>query len=112
MKGTPMTKEQVAQIMHLYGKGMSGRKIAAEVGLSHAAVHKTISSNSLHITSKASIARAQKKSVGKSAKPKATVETRHTVTLYAPPPDAPICNATATGFYTGTELSYRQPIRA
>lgn len=112
MKGTPTTKEQITQIMHLYGKGMSGRKIAAEVGLSHAAVHKTISSNSLHITSRSSAAKDAKKSAPKTAKPTIKVETVHTFTPFTPPPDAPICNATASGIYRGTELSYRQPARA
>lgn len=112
MKGTPTTKEQITQIMHLYGKGMSGRKIAAEVGLSHAAVHKTISSNSLHITSRSSVVKKVNKSVSKSAKPVIKVSTKHTFTPFTPPQDAPICNATASGIYLGTELSYRQPARA
>lgn len=112
MKGTPTTQEQVTQIMHLYGKGMSGRKIAVEMGLPHSTVHTTISRNSLHITSRASVAKEVKKAVPKTAKPVVKVETVRSFTPFTIPDGAPICNATASGIYRGTELSYRQPARA
>lgn len=108
MKGTPIPQEKITQIMHLYGKGNSGRSIAKEVGLPHSTVHRIVSANSLHITSKASISKEQKKSVSKTAKPVVKVSTRHTFTPFVIPDDAPICNATATGIYRGAELSYRQ----
>lgn len=109
MKGKPMTKEQITKIMHLYGKGMSGRKIAAEVGMSHAAVHQTISSNSIRITSKA---KSGKKPPAKNAKVVRPKDSAYSYTPFTAPADAKICNATATGLYTGTELSYRRTIRA
>lgn len=113
MKGTPMTKEQITKIMHLYGKGMSGRKIAIEMGLSHASVHKTISSNSIHITSK-SKQEKQKKAPAKSAKIIAAKSAGYSFTPFSVPADAPICNATVMSSepYRCPELSYRQPSRA
>lgn len=113
MKGTPMTKEQITQIMHLYGKGMSGRKIAFEMGLPHSTVHKTISSNSLHITSKDKAAK-QKKAPSKSAKVVAAKTAGYSFTPFHVPDDAPICNATVMSSepYRCPELSYRQPSRA
>lgn len=113
MKGTPMTKEQITQAMHLYGKGMSGRKIALEMGLSHASVHKTISSNSIHITSK-SKQEKQKKAPAKSAKVVTSKTAGYSFTPFHVPDDAPICNATVMSSepYRCPELSYRQPSRA
>lgn len=103
-----MTKEQITQIMHLYGKGMSGRKIAREVGMPHSTVHKTISSNSMHITSKPKTAN---KAPEKNAKVVTTKSSGYSYTPFAAPVGAPICNATSTGIYKGSELSYRQPSR-
>ena len=109
MKGTPMTQEQITKIMHLYGKGMSGRKIAAEMGLPHSTVHATISRNSLHITSRASVAKEVKKAAPKTAKPVVRGETVRSFTPFTIPEGEPICNATATGVYLGSDLSYRKP---
>ena len=108
-----ITKDQIAQIMNLYGKGNSGRSIAKQLGLTHYAVHRIISANSLKITSRASVAKDVKKSVSKSAKPVIRVSTVHTITPFTPPADAPICNATVISEpYRCPELSYRQPSRA
>lgn len=113
MKGTPITQEKITEIMHLYGKGKTGRRIAEEVGIPHSSVHRIISSNSLHITSKAASGKSAKKTASKGAKPVVKVSTRHTFTPFAPPPGAPICNATSMGEpYRCPELSYRQPARA
>lgn len=112
MKGTPVSQEKITQIMHLYGKGKSGRRIAEEVELPHSTVHRIISSNSLHITSKASTEKIAKKTASKGAKPVVKVTTRNTFTPFTVPPDAPICNATSMGEpYRCPELSYRQPAR-
>lgn len=112
MKGTPITQEKITEIMHLYGKGNSGRSIAKAVGLPHSTVHRVISSNSMRITSKASISKEAKKSVSKEAKAVVKKTTHHTSTPFTTPAYAPICNATAQGIYRGSELSYRQPSRA
>lgn len=113
MKSTPVTKDQIKQIMNLYRKDMSGRAISKQVGIPHSAVHRIISANSLKITSRTSADKESRKSVSKSAKPVIRLSTVHTFTPFTPPPDAPICNATVISDpYRCPELSYRQQSRA
>lgn len=108
MKGTPVSKDTIAAIMHLYSKGNSGRSIAEELEMPRTTVHRIISSNSMTITSRASVSREAKKSISKTAKATVNAATRKTFAPFVIPAGAPICNATATGIYRGAELSYRQ----
>lgn len=108
MKGTPTTNEQVAKVMELYGKSMSGRAISEATGIPRSTVGRIIGGNAMATASKAAAPKLQKKQT-KAAPAKLSA---YSFTPFQAPEGSPICNATATGFYSGSELSYRQPSRA
>lgn len=112
--GKPVTQEMIDEIMRRHKKGLSSRAIALDIGMPRSTV-------SVHIAKQTQPDKkaAPKKSTPQKTTPPKTLKkdakavtketTIHTFAPFVIPAGAPICNATATGTYTGSELRYRQP---
>lgn len=112
--GKPVTQEMIDEIMRRHATGQSARAIALELGMPRSTV-------SVHIAKQTQPGKkvAPKKSTPQKTTPPKTLKkdakavtketTIHTFAPFVIPDGAPICNATATGTYTGSELRYRQP---